>query len=322
MIAYDKRGVVFALTEGAELLLHDGESEGPLWRKTLDGSIVGLGIDSEQVVAVTETGTVIAFAARTGETRGTQAIGARVMRACVDVGVDRVVAITETKIIQLLAGAHKVLAEHGAQVLAMSPDGTVLAATDTELVLLDGARRTRALAGVKALAYHPQGFWVLGMQAKLLRWDGNSEPSHITNLPPGSKLEQVACSERALGIVWDRHMCVALEWPSRETLGSLQYLERTIEGIDFGPWPWLGVGLDLGDGNKFHLEDARLHRSDTHPGRQHHSWLVSVGGPAKAEPARPSAPPAPTKPVRGSGNPLGLVLLAIAVVLVLFLVVR
>ena len=40
MIAYDKRGSVFALTEGAELLLHDGESEGPLWRTMLDARIV------------------------------------------------------------------------------------------------------------------------------------------------------------------------------------------------------------------------------------------------------------------------------------------
>jgi len=323
MIAYDKRGVVFALTEGAELLLHDGDSEGPLWRKTLDGSIVGLGIDSEQVVAVTEAGTVIGFSARTGDVRGTQTLGARVRQASIDVGVDRVVAITDTQVVQLLAGTHKVLAEHAAHALAVSPEGTVLVATETEVVLLDGARRTRALDGVKAVAYHPQGFWVLGLQSKLLRWDGTGEPSHITNLPPGSKLEHVACSERALAVSWDRHMVVALEWPSRETLGSLQYLERVVEGIDFGPWPWLGVGLDLGDGNKFHLEEARLHRSDTHPGRQHHSWLVSVGGSAKAEPARPSAPPpAPAPAPATGGSPLPLVLLAIAVALVIFFVVR
>lgn len=50
MIAYDKHGQVFALIEGPELLLHDGDSEGPLWRKTLDAPIVGLGITSDKVV--------------------------------------------------------------------------------------------------------------------------------------------------------------------------------------------------------------------------------------------------------------------------------
>jgi hypothetical protein len=187
------------------------------------------------------------------------------------------------------------------------------------LFAADGSRTAHPLGGVTALAHHPQGFWIVGLASRLMRWDGSGEPAHITNLPPNSKLEHVACSERVLAIAWDRHMVAALEWPSKETLGSLQYLERNVEGLAVGPWPWLGVALDLGDGNKFNLQSAALHRSDTHPGRPHHSWLVSVGGSSREEPQAPT--PAQRTP-SSSGNPLAILLAVAAIVLVVFLVMR
>jgi len=321
MIAYDKRGAVFALTEGAELLLHDGDSEAPLWRTTLDGRIVGVGVTGERAIAVTETGSVHTFGSRTGDVRGNARIEGRVRRACVDATTDRVVAITERAVIELAAGATKTLAECAAHAIAMRPDGGVLVATADELIeiAIDGTRTSRALAGmiINTLAPHPGGFWVLGLPAKLLRWDGTGEPTHITNLPPNSQVEHVACSDRVLAVSWDRHMVAALEWPSKETLGSLQYLERNVEGLAVGPWPWLGVALDLGDGNKFNLESAALHRSDTHPGRAHHSWLVSVGGSSRDDEA-----PRPAPRNSSSSNPLAILLAVAAIVLVVFLAMR
>jgi hypothetical protein len=319
MIAYDKRGASFALTEGAELLLHDGDTEAPLWRTTLDATIVGVGVDGERAIAVTEAGTVHTFGARTGDARGTALINGRVRRACVDAGANRVIVLTATQVIRSDGGAALVLGDADAHAIATRPDGAVLVATATDLVLFapDGARTSRPLAGIHALAHHPEGFWVLGLATKLLRWDGTSEPTHITSLPPNSKLEHVACSDRVLAIAWDRHMVAALEWPSKETLGSLQYLERSVGGLAVGPWPWLGVALDLGDGNKFNLLSAALHRSDTHPGRPHHSWLVSVGGGARDEEPRPAQ-----RTPSSSGNPLAILLAVAAIVLVVFLVMR
>lgn len=320
MIAYDNRGAVFALTEGAELLLHDGDSEAPLWRTTLDAPIVGLGVDGQRVVAVTESGSVRTFGARTGEARGELTISGRVRRACVD--GDRVVAITAHAIVALEGGTQSVLADHSAHAVATRPDGGVLVATASELVAIapDGARTTRPLAGmtINVLAHHPGGFWLLGLPSKLLRWDGSGEPTHITNLPPNAQLEHVACSDRVLAIAWDQHMVACLEWPSKDTLGSLQYLERKVEGLAVGPWPWVGVALDLGDGNKFNLESASLHRSDTHPGRPHHSWLVSVGGSSRdePEPARPQR--TPTR----SANPYAILFAVAAIVVGVLMAVR
>jgi hypothetical protein len=319
MIAYDKRGAVFALAEGAELLLHDGESEGPLWRTTLDAPIVGIGIDSERVTAVTAAGSVRTFGARSGDVRDNASITGPVTRACVD--GDRVVALTQNKVVKLAGGTQSVVADVTAHAIAIRPDGAIIVATSTEAIAFaaDGARSSLALAGVRALAHHPQGFWVVGLAAKLVRWDGSGEPTHITNLPPGSKVEHIACSERVLAVSWDRHMVAALAWPSKDTLGSLQYVERNVEGLAVGPWPWLGVALDLGDGNKFNLQSAALHRSDTHPGRQHHSWLVSVGGGSQDDEAPPRTTPRQPQP---SSNPIAIVVALAAIVLVVALVLR
>jgi hypothetical protein len=322
MIAYDKRGAVFALTEGAELLLHDGDSEAPLWRTMLDARVVGVGCDGDKVTAVTESGSVRTFGSRSGDVRGGESFGARVRRACVDTTLERIVAITDAAVIELRAGAATTLVEASAHAIALRPDGGVLVATQSELIEIaaDGTRRARPLAGmtINALTYHPGGFWVLGLPAKLMRWDGSGEPTHITNLPPGSQVEHVACSDRVLAVSWDRHMVAALAWPSKDTLGSLQYLERNVEGLAVGPWPWLGVALDLGDGNKFNLESVALHRSDTHPGRQHHSWLVSVGGNSRDDAPRA----APRSRPAGAGNPLAILLAVAAIVLVVFLALR
>jgi len=328
MIGYDKRGSVFALVDGAELLLHDGDSEGPLWRKTLDAPLVGVAADSDKVIAVTAAGTVTWFGPKTGDVQRTATFGTKVSLAVI--AGDRVIAASIDKLL-VLEG--QPLADHGAKALAVAPNGEVLAVRETGALVLikkDGTATTQTYDGVspRAVAFHPEGFWVLGLASKLLKWDGAATPTHITNLPADSKLDHVTCSDKAIAIAWDEHMVVALEWPSKETLGSLNYLERKVRGIAFGPWPWLGVALDLGDGNKFNLTDARLHRSDTHPGRKHHSWMVSVGGSSKndkpaAKPAPKAAPPvqqlAPA-PKPGMGLLVGVVVAA--AILIYFALVR
>ena len=282
MIAYESGGSVFALTDGAELLLHDGESEGPLWRVTLDSTIVGVGIDAQQVVAVTETGNVSWFAAKTeGAAKKTAQLGAQVRSAAVDVTNDRIVAVTAHGVARHTRGTTDAIGEEGATCVALAPSGAALFATPTYVVQvgLDGDRKVANFEGVRAAAWHPgANLWLLGLEAKVHKWDGVGEIGHVTNLPAGSKLDSLAASSRAVAIAWNRNSVVVMEWPSRDTLGSLEYFDRQVDGLAFGPWPWLGVSLDLGDGNKFNLESAALHRSDTHPGRAHNRWMVNVGG--------------------------------------------
>ncbi len=317
MIAYDKKGVVFALTDGAELLVHDGPTEGPLWRTTLDSGIVGVGADSTRVAAITSAGTLTWFHAVTGAVQGTTRLEKTVQRAIVDATSQRVIAVTDDAILALAGDAPATtLASHGARAIAMRADGGVLVATDGELVTLaaDGTRTAVAYAGpaVLAIAWHPEGFWILGSETKLHRWAGTGAPTHVTSLPGTSKLDHLAACGKAIAFVYDRRKVVSIAWPSKDTLGSVKYMDRTCEGVDFGPWPWLGISMDLGDANKQDLENPqRLHRSDTHPGRTHHSWLVQVGGGSTDDaPAKPAAPPARAR------RPMGMVVLVAALVIV------
>jgi hypothetical protein len=296
MIAYDKEGLVFALREGAELLVHDGASEAPKWRKTLDGDIVGLGADSEHVAAVTTAGTVTWFKSTSGDLAATGTVGGTVERA-VFVGGKTCVAVTPSRIVAVTQGGATTLAEHGAAAIGVRPDGGVCVHHEGELVEL--AREARSIAPlasvwgrdnavmvsgnvVSAIAWHPAGFWLIGAENKILRWDGSSAPAHVTQIPDAGQIEHLAAADEAIAFAWDKKYVGEMEWPSKSTLGDLMYVDKDVIGLDFGPFPWLGIALTEGDANKHNLLDTgRLHRSDTHPGREHHSWLVRVGGGGK-----------------------------------------
>ncbi len=301
MIAYDPKNTVFAMNEGAELLVHDGESEGPLWRKTLDAEIVGVGADRERVTAITTKGTVATFPARSGADMQSAALGGPTHLAVVGSGKRRVVAEVNGKIIALEGNLPVTLAEGTATALAIADNDTVLVAIPNAFVVIapDGTVTTtdHSLGPVVAAAWHPDNFWLVALAKKVYRFNGSGEPSHVTSMPLELTLKYVAATKQAFSIGYDsaEGMGVAtLEWPSKDTLATLEYPERKVRGLSFGPWPWLAIALDLGDANKQNvLEPQRLHRSDTHPGREHHSWLVAVGGSGKATPKPAPKAPAP-----------------------------
>ncbi len=306
MIAFDTKNTVFAMTEGAELLVHDGESEGPLWRKTLDSEIVGVGADRERVTAITAKGTVATFPSRSGADMQSAALGGETRFAIVGTGKRRVVAALNEKVVALDGNIPSTLVQSSASALAIAADDTVLVAIVNAFVVVapDGKQTTteHSLGPVVAAAWHPENFWLIVCPKKVYRFNGSGEPIHVTSMPAELSLKYVAATKQAIALGYDADdgMGVAtLEWPSKDTLATVDYPERKVRGVSFGPWPWLAIALDLGDANKQNvLEPQRLHRSDTHPGREHHSWLVAVGGSGKAaaKPAPKAPAPAPYEP--------------------------
>jgi hypothetical protein len=298
MIAFDKQNAVFAMNEGAELLVHDGESEGPLWRKTLDSDIVGVGADREHVTAITAKGTVATFPSRSGAEMQSAAIGGETRFAVVGSGKRRVVAALADKVVALEGNLPKTLTEGFASAVAIAADDTVLVAVANAFIVIaaDGKATTteHSLGPVVAAAWHPENFWLIACAKKVYRFNGSGDATHVTSMPPEVTLKYVAATKQAISLAYDAEdgMGVAtLEWPSKDTLATADYPERKVWGLSFGPWPWLAIALDLGDANKQNvLEPQRLHRSDTHPGREHHSWLVAVGGSGKTESKAPKAP--------------------------------
>lgn len=325
MIAYDKAGAVFALREGAELLVHDGESEGPLWRKMLDADIVALGADRTHVAAITSTGTVTWFTATSGDLAGTGRVDGMVQRATF-IGASTCIAVTATQIAAIEQTGTTIIAEHSATAVAARPDGGVCVAFEGKLVqYVNGTKsETSYDTSVGAMCWHPGAkFWLVAAGHKLESWNGLVPPAHVTQIPDVT-IERVAATEKAVAFAWDKKYVGEMSWPAKETLGDLMYVDKDVEGLDFGPWPWLGVALSEGDANKHNmLEPNRLHRSDTHPGRQHHSWLVRVGaGGDEDDESAPAEAPITTPPPKDNQSVvLGLVMIAI-VGFVLYMVLK
>lgn len=332
MIAYDSTGSILALADGAELLVHDGPSEGPLWRRTGDTPLAGIGAAAGAVIAVDRAGRATWNDPRRDHVLAHADAGVQVHAAAVSHAGDLLLATDDGARVLTRRGPGPALPLPNARVVAWSTDGRMLvAAADGQAAEFDPTGhllRTIRLDGpAVAAAWNPQGFWILATAKKLVRLvDGALH--HLTSGPDDIAVTHVACSAAgdriALGLGDD--LLIVLAWPSRDSVGQLRYIDRKLTGVAFGPAPWLGVGMDQGDGNKLNLTSGALNRTDTHPGREHHRWLVkvSVDPPAAAsEPAPPAAPPAPERaaysPPSATERKAGMSPLGVAIILLLVL---
>lgn len=308
MLAYDRTGSLIVLTDGAELLVHDGPSEGPLWRRDCGAPLVAVGATSDAVIAVDRNGRVQWFDARRDNIQATVDTRAKVRAAAVSAGGE-VVVLTDSDA--------RVLTREGERLVLPWPDGRAAAwSSDRRLVLTDAEGKAgefdslgNFLRGVQlepaiaAVAWNPQGFWVLASGTKIIRWDGEGM-HHLTGGP--EDIAAVACSADGsrIAITLKDNFVLVLSWPARDTVGQLNYLDRKVDGLAFGPAPWLAVGLVGGDGNKFNLLGGSLNRTDTHPGRQHNRWTVGVTCEPPNEPAAATTPPPqPAEPTRPAYAP-------------------
>jgi hypothetical protein len=307
-VAYDPRGRIFVVTHDEALLVHDGDSEAPLWQETIDETIAGVAIAGDEIVVLGEEGAVRRFTFLHRE----------LARASLG-GPVRTFAVREDGTI---VGAHEdhvsllrrndlaavPLYHRGVTALAWSRDGKrVLVGKSSpegehQLVLLDGANgepqgapQTLASA-ITAIASCPKGFFVANGD-RIQRFTQPDAPlAHVTRARE-HVITDVACSAEGtrLAMQIDRSRVLVLDDPPGEALLDVSYPQRVCSGVAFGPRPWIAIALAGGDANRVNVDTGAMHRSDTHPGRQHNRWLVSVAGAfqKRAAPA-PTAAPAKT----------------------------
>ncbi len=335
MIAYDSAGTTLVLGDGAELLVHDGPSEGPRWRCTLKAPLVAIGATAESVVAIDRTGAIFWYDPRREATQSVSQVDAQVRAAAVAADGQVLVATATGASVFTLRGRGRELVWPRACLVAWGPGGRCLVADeDGKLGEFDAegalVHSVALAAPAVAAAWNPQGFWVVATASKLLRIvDGAVH--HLTN-SPDMAVQAVACSGdgAAIGMQLGASLVLVMSWPERDTIGQIRYLDRSATGMAFGPAPWLAVGLDGGDGNKFNLSTGNLNRTDTHPGRPHRRWLAKVSvHPPEAAPAAPAAPSAPAGSAYGrpeaapkTGGAKIAIFVVIAAIIALYLFVR
>jgi hypothetical protein len=319
LFAYNAQ--LIAVADDDEVLVYHAESEAPLWRERIEERVAYVALSAERVLALGARGTLRFFdhEARPqglehldGEARGLSARAALTISTLYWLSPRG--AVGERAVVEkascLGAGAGGVAVGTEAGGLWIFEDDKP---TPTRKVDCGGA--------IHAVARHPQRFWLVATGSKVLRVGDDGAVAPFTSTGD-HRPRFLCCSDdgKYIGMALDDTIALAMAYPSKDTAGNATYMDRIVTGLGFGPAPWFGVGLDKGDGNKFNLKTGATHRTDTHPGREHNSWLLMSAFGEPEPPAAP-APPAPA-PREPSSRGMTYVIAAVMILalLVLFLV--
>lgn len=348
LFGYSSDGNTIVVGDGNEILVHDGGDESPRFRHTLDAPIFAVAATPNAAVALDEKGGLSCFEPTKGEriktleSGGSPAAFAAHANGSIAVALDVAIVIFDRE------GEKRGFDIAGVTALAFSDDGEQLAAGTKDgdvrvLSVQSGESIGESKLGepIRSVAWNAGGFWIAAGGERVFRIEKEGKPHEQLTRASGMSPDCLACSPDGslIGLRLDAATVVLLAYPSKNTAATIQYIDRKAVGIAFGPRPYVGIGIDQGDGNKINLSTKAVHRTDTHPGREHHRWMLSVaiektalpdaygGSPAAFATARGSEPPSSSNASKSKQTPsndnspiqtiLGFVLVGIGLVILL-----
>lgn len=285
VFAFDPRGAVLVVADGAEVLVHGGDDERPLWRRTQSAAIIGLGAAADMVAVLEEGGRISLFRAMTGEPL--ESVTEASASSLVMAADGRVAVVVEGGIAIVTRGqTARRLAVEDASAVAFSKDGSRIAVgtQSGKVSVFDtftlGTPDGTAEVGpsIRSICWNAKGFWIASGDDRIFEVAANAGTATQMTRAGGMKPDCLTCSQDGalLGVRLDEKTVVALVLPSKDTVGSFIYLDREASGVAFGPGPKLGIGLVGGDGNIMDLANDGVLRTDTHPGRTHNRWMLKA----------------------------------------------
>jgi hypothetical protein len=270
----------FVVAEGAELLVWDAKIDSPAWSQRLGAPILAVGSAGAMISAVEASGTLSLFNAGDGSYAGGASYPGGHTLAATTNGV----AVATKHTIEILDGAGpRSLSVAGVSAIRFSRDGSMLGVGfgDGRVMFLETATgRPLHEAGipggiVNAVAERAPGEWLAcaGSAVHLVSGRGVQRVTGLT----GATIRDVTSGPRSsfFGLIAN-NAAIALEWPSRDTIGSLDFPEKMPLGVAFDDDGFY-VGLSGGDGNRLDLRSGNLYRTDPHPNHTKNRWLVSTG---------------------------------------------
>jgi hypothetical protein len=290
--AWHPNAPVFVCSDGAEVLAYDARTEGPSWRFAASATVSHLAASSSAVFALSEDGTLARLDASHGRLLGTDSFGTGV-RGIALTADERPAVLTRDGVMvdRSLVGTGPTIAA------AFHPDRR------HALILREGARlelfdmqRCAPLAAARVSAQARAVTWCAAGPAWLVA-DGSSIELFPLRLEghqswvtvAGQQFEDVlARNDGALVLARAGELVLALGFPDRAVYGQIQYLDKTVGQLAFGPEELVGIGLNAGDANKIDLATGSVCRSDPHQGRPRNRWMLSV----ELTPRQPSSRPA------------------------------
>ncbi len=281
LFAYSQAG--FVVAHENEVRVWDAKIDGPRWWRPLNARVVGVGSAGSLISTLEESGVLALWDGATGayvagsEFRGPTGLAAS--------GSGCAVATREG--VELFGPSGRTaLPIPGVSALRFSNDGASLGLgfQDGRVSILELASgrplREAEIPGgaVTAVAERVPDEWFASAGSALHLVTG-AAVTRVTGLG-GKTVTDVWSGPRAtmFALVADQ-ITVALEWPSRDTICSQTYVDKTPLGVAFGPPGDDGfyVGLTGGDGNRRELRTGDLYRTDPHPGHVRNRWMVMPG---------------------------------------------
>ena len=282
--AYGYDGALLVTSDGPELLVCAGPDEGPMWRRTLDAVVVGVGVTEAAVVAVDAAGNVVACARADGAVLRTIPLEclARGLAAARS-GVVVVLGASSAFLVRVDGeGARVEIPARSSTAVAIDAEGrrVAIGAEDGSVRVFDaktGAERgeCKAPARVKALCWSPRGYWLASTGVGLVHVSAAGRVLRKLIKTDDLVLGPLAVSEDGVlvAVRVGTSKVGLFDLLDRNFQGMVQY-ERTVGQVEFGPGAWLGIGLDKGDGNKVDLLTGMVHRTDPHEGRPRNRWVL------------------------------------------------
>lgn len=280
LFSYSQAG--FVLAHENEVRVWDAKIDGPRWWRPLNSRLVGVGSAGSLVTTLEASGVLAVWNAETGMYAGGNEFRNPTGLAVTENGC----AVTTTDTVELFGGsgrwAHPIA---GVSALRFSRDGASLALGfhDGRLVIIEPGSgkplREYQIPGgaVTAVAERAPNEWFATAGSALHLATGTV--TRVTGMS-GKTLTDVCAGPRSsmFALIADK-TAVALEWPSRDTICSQTYAEKSPIGVAFGPPGDDGfyVGLTGGDGNRRELRTGDLYRTDPHPSHIRNRWVVSTG---------------------------------------------
>jgi hypothetical protein len=294
-------------SDGKELLAYAPTDEAPLWKKALSAPVAAVALVGDHVLAIDARGALVRLAADTGVEESKETFVGEPRAIAAGAGAVFAVAL-EDSVVVVDGDARVTLPIAGAQALAFSAKLLAVGTEAGKLRVVDGEATVAEadLGGaVRGVVRHPGGFWLATAKDTLFRVTDDGEATPFLRAS-GRAPSAVACSKDGalVAVQTAGGQVTVLAYPSKETLLSATYPERTAVGVALtADARFLWIGIDKGDANKVDLDEHDIYRTDPHPGRARAAWVLKVQidkgvrARAKAQPAGAAKAKAPAEPI-------------------------
>ncbi|MBV9123575.1 MAG: hypothetical protein JO112_09475, partial [Planctomycetes bacterium] len=288
--AYGRLGGVLVSTDTSAVFVCPEETEGPHWVHSTPAPVVGVRHTCDGILVVDAQGLLVQLDTDLGQVQNQ--LDCAVPAGGLSGTVQGDWAVFSPEVICLGRGTEQRQRLRAAEVscAALDDRGHALAVGSAtgQIVVIDlrtQDRRTLQLEGpITGLHGGRLGGWLITTPKAIFRAD-RKLVQHETLVTLGENLSASGgvtspdgrfCAFRA-----GDHTVMLVGYPGGQ-VGSVEYADRVVGEIEFGPPGWLGIGIGQGDGNRISLTDSSVYRTETPPGRTRHSWLILVQLDAKA----------------------------------------